>query len=255
MTAVERMLSEQLSEFFEKFTTCRSQVDAPAVQRQAMDLGAFAEFMSSLEQPLIAARLGAFQFDPWEVAGLGYDEVRNTSVLAWLLNPQGSHGLGITAMNGLLAMVNRTCRSNFDSDLSIAQRQLCRVRTEINPSGEISDRVDIEVDAENFYLIIEAKIRAPEQPGQMERYCRQAKVRAGSRPWAVIYLTPQGRPPESAGEYSNTGHVVQLSWKKLAISLEKELPESQRISGQSISISHLFAMQAVRCFLKKIRSF
>lgn len=248
-------LSSWLAGFFDNFAAYSGNVQAPVRQSSAIDADALAVFLESLGKPLIASRHGAFQFDPWEVAGLAYDEVRNTGVLAWLLNPQGSHGLGFAAMNGLLTTVNHHFVSNFDGEFSAAPGRFCRVRTEINPNGEIADRVDIEIDAESFYLIIEVKIRAPEQPRQLERYCRQAKERSGGRPWAVIFLTPQGRMSDTAGEYADSGRVIKLSWKKLASTLERELSIRRSTSDQPLSLSRQIAKQAVRRFLKKIRLF
>ena len=249
-------LSTWLVDFFDSYTAYRGiQVEPPAMSRRAIDPEALATFLANLEKPLIASRQGAFQFDPWEVAGLGCDEVRNTRVLAWILNPQGSHGLGLSAMNGLLTTVNRYFRPTFNEDLFAAPGRFCRVRTEINPNGEIADRVDIEIDAENFYLIVEVKIWAPEQPGQLERYCRQAKERPGNRPWAVIFLTPKGRMPASAGEYSDSGKIVPLSWKKLASALERGLPRCRVTLDQAPSLSRQIVDQAVRRFLRKIHSF
>lgn len=248
-------LAEWLPSFFDSFSTCRVQIGVPAAPRVAIDPDGLASFLASLEQPLIASRQGAYSFDPWEVAGLGNDEVCNTGVLAWLLNPRGSHGLAYTGMNGLLTAVNRHFQSVFHRDFSTQPGRFCRVRTEINPNGEIDDRVDIEIDAENFYLIVEVKIKAPEQAGQLERYCRQAEERAAGRPWAVVFLTPQGRESNSAGKYADSHRIVALSWKKLASALERELPGRRVTADQHFPLSRQVAEHAVRRFLKKIRLF
>lgn len=254
-TPEKMTLAEWLPGFFDGFSICRAPIRAPAAPRVAINPNELASFFASLAQPIIDARQSAFSFDPWEVADLGKDEVRNTSVLAWLLNPLGSHGLASAGMNGLLTTVNHHFQSISHGDFLAEPGKFCRVRTEINPNGEVDDRVDIEIDAENFYLIIEVKIKAPEQVGQLERYCRQAEERARSRPWAVVFLTPQGRKPNSSGKYANSGRIVPLSWKKLASVLEQELPNRKAIPDQSRSISRRVAEQAVQCFIKKIRLF
>lgn len=247
-------LSQWLPSFFDSFAAYRGKFEVPAAPRVAIDPDALAAFLASLEIPLIASRQGAYSFDPWEVAGLGNDEVRNTGILAWLLNPLGSHGLAGAGINGLLITVNRHFQSVFHRDFSTQPGRFCRVRTEINPNGEIDDRVDIEIDAENFYLIVEVKIKAPEQAGQLERYCRQAEERAAGRPWVVVFLTPQGKKPNSAGKYADSHRIVALSWKKIASALERELPK-KAIPDHPLSLSRQLAEQAVRCFFKKIRSF
>ncbi len=258
----KQSLSNWLPGFSDSFSTCRAQlraqlVEAPETTRVAIDPDGLATFLVSLEKPIIASRQGAFQFDPWEIAGLESKETRNASVLAWLLNPRGSHGLGLAAMNGLLTVVTRHFQSFFHSAFPEEPGQFCRVRTEINPNGEIADRVDVEIDAKNFYLIVEVKIGAPEQSGQLERYCRQAEERAGSRPWAVVFLTPRGKEPVSAGRYADSGRIVTLSWRELASAQEQELPNRKAATHDLplLSIPRQSAEYAVRCFIKKIRSF
>lgn len=254
-TSSETQLAERLPAFFDAlasaFAAGRSKVVQEITSRQPINVSHLATFLTALQQPILASRQGAFHFDPWEVAGLGNNEVRNAGVLAWLLNPHGSHGRGFAAMSGLLAAVN----NHFNNNFAVAPGQFCRVRTEINPNGEIVDRVDIEIDAKNFYLIIEVKIKAPEQAGQLERYCRQAEDRAGKRPWAVIFLTPEGGKPTSAGMHADSGRIVCLSWKKLATALERELPSRRLTADQPLSVSRQIAEQAARRFLKKIRLF
>lgn len=46
------------------------------------------EFFSLLSEPLKVVQHRSLSFDPWEVAGLGRKEVRNTAVLSWLLDPE-----------------------------------------------------------------------------------------------------------------------------------------------------------------------
>ncbi|MBC7163157.1 MAG: PD-(D/E)XK nuclease family protein [Immundisolibacter sp.] len=253
----KQRLSKWLPGFFYGFSAYRVQVEAPKTARVAIDPDGLAAFLASLKIPLIASRQGAFHFDPWEIAGLESKETRNASVLAWLLNPLGSHGLGVAAINGLLAVVNRHFQSFFNADFSAEPGQFCRVRTEINPNGEIADRVDVEIDAKNFYLIVEIKINAPEQSEQLERYCRQAEERAGNRPWAVVFLTPKGKEATSAGKYADSGRIVPMLWKSLASALEQQLPNRKAVTHDLplLSIPRQSAEYAVRCFLKKIRSF
>lgn len=251
-------LSARLAEFFRRYGACRRPPAAARAPRATIDAAALAAWLADLEQPLLAARLGAFDFDPWAVADLGRDELRNTRVLSWLLNPRGNHGLGNAGLSALLAAVNRHFQSKSNDDAWTDPGRFCRVRTEINPNGEIDDRVDIEIDAEKFYLIVEVKIDAPEQPGQLERYGLQAEVRAAGRAWAVIFLTPGGFPPTTAGKYAGSARIVPLSWKSLALVMKREISGAgtpNTAPDQALSRPRQLAAYAAWCFLKKIRSF
>lgn len=147
--------------------------------------------------------------DPWKASGLRRDEVRNSSVLAWFLDPKGGHGLGDAPLRALLAKVGR--KLPFPD----APSRACVVMVEDCPDGSRASRVDVTIDDPGrFFLGIEVKIDAPEQPEQLERYCRIAEARAcDGRPWAVAFLTPTGRKPSTAGEGEN---VVPTSWSDVA---------------------------------------
>lgn len=248
---VKTKLSDWLPDFFADYDECRYRKPTLVATRPPIDVTGLTALIDELAQTIEASRRGSFGFDPWLVAGLRRDEVRNSSVLAWMLDPKGSHGQGSYPMLALLNAVS----IHFDGGFPSHPGRYCRVRTEINPNGETADRVDIEVDAESCYMIIEVKIDAPEQAGQIERYCRQAANRPGNRPWAVIFLTPRGVAPSSAGAYDKSGRIISLSWRKLAQIIERGVTELRQDSNQAISISRGAAEYAVSRFTKMMQHF
>jgi len=203
----------------------------------------------AMEQPLVEARKGAFGCDPWEIAGVDRDEVRNSAVLAWLLNPKGSHGLGDSALSALLARLNLEFRDDFPK----TPGNYCFVRTEENPDGDITNRVDIEIDSENVYLLIEVKINAVEGVKQLERYGRLAESASGRRPWALLFLTTDGRKSNSAAEYA--AEVFNLSWRDLSRMLMTAVVPILCQKSSTKAPSRIMSEQIVRCFINKIRSF
>lgn len=238
-------LSHQLAAFFEHWPQpliLNSAVNQPV----EIDVPALAHFFDSLSQPLDAMRQNAAFFDPWEVIKLGRKEVLNTAILAWMLNPRGSHGFGALALMALLGNVQTSKGEAFPADPG----RYCHVRAESSPGGDSAQRVDIEIDAENVYLLIEAKIDAPEQHDQLARYCREAESRAGARPWAVIFLTSDGRPPLTGGEY----RISCLSWQALAEFIEPTLRRhfrQQKVQSATRSAAELSVLR----FLSHIRRF
>jgi hypothetical protein len=213
-----------------------------------IDCESLANWFEGMKQPLDDARHGAFHCDPWAVAGLGRDEVRNSAVLAWLLNPRGSHGLGVSALHGLLQELE-----HFDCKFPTTTGRYCNVRVEVNPDGELGNRVDIELDAENFYLIIEAKINAPEGDKQLSKYGDLALQRARNRPWALVFLTPDGRQSESADKH--IAKVLPLSWDKISYAVEQSVKSSFRADSRTKGASRQMAEKAVQRFLKRVRCF
>ncbi|WP_279205052.1 PD-(D/E)XK nuclease family protein [Obesumbacterium proteus] len=210
------------------------------------------EFLSHLSEPLKVVQHRALSFDPWDIAGLGRKEVRNTAVLAWLLDPEGTHGFGRLPLQAFL----REIRHNRN-DIPEDYLHYCWVRVETNPTGDNTNRVDIEIDADNFFLLIEVKIDAYEQPEQVARYCSDARLRAMSRPWAVIFLTPRGGKPLTCGLDFKPEDVPCISWRHLATALESSLQPhyKESISADENSPSRQIAAHAAFCFLNRVRTF
>ncbi|HEK1093132.1 TPA: PD-(D/E)XK nuclease family protein [Proteus mirabilis] len=210
------------------------------------------QFFNQLSAPLKLVQHRALSFDPWEVAGLERKEVRNTAILAWLLDPKGTHGFGRLPLQTLLQIIRHN-----KIDIPKDYHHYCRVQVETNPTGDCTNRVDIEIDADNFLLFIEVKIDANEQPEQIARYCKDAKQRSMSRPWAVVFLTPQGKESQTRGKDFKSEYVPCLSWRQLASSLEDPLQShyNEFISADNYSPSRQIAAHAVFCFLNRIRQF
>ncbi|ELY6274646.1 PD-(D/E)XK nuclease family protein [Cronobacter muytjensii] len=234
-------LHETLSQFFDAFARVRTVEPSPRARKEAApyDSAALISFMDSLAQAFDTHKASAPLFDPWAVAGLSRKEVANTQVLAWLLDPKGSHGFGALALQALLAHI-----------LPV-EFHTCRVKAEALPDGNSSERVDIVIDADTFYLLIEAKIDAGEQPDQLARYAAAAARRAGKRASAILFLTPDGRPPRTCSSGDNTRCI---SWKTLARVLEHGLRPHFREPVEKPPTRHM-AEQAARRFLHHIRQF
>jgi hypothetical protein len=122
--------------------------------------------------------------NPWTAAKLGRDETRNSRVLRWFLDPRGGHGLGPILLQFLLRRAREVVSTAFPDKLS----RSCQVLLESYPDRDGASRVDIQIDDPSFFLIVEVKIDAAEQPDQIERYCTIAEARNATS-WAVVFLT------------------------------------------------------------------
>lgn len=221
---------------------------------ETIDICKLGHFLNNLANPMKIAKQAGLLCNPWTVALLKRDEVRNSSVLAWWLSPNESHGFGDKFIAGLLHEVKAKLKLTFEEK----NISTCQITTESNPDGDLASRVDIDIDCIDFYMIIEVKIDAPESPGQILRYCELAQARARHRPWAVLFLTPQGRMP--TGNYSNDEqgllkNVLPISWRKTA-SLLDDTARKKRISlgGRQSSEMGITTLLAFR-FCDHIRKF
>ncbi|WP_312455358.1 PD-(D/E)XK nuclease family protein [Pseudescherichia sp.] len=246
-------LAAWLPHFFAQWPRQALDTQPKALPTVAVDALQLSAFMAELEQPLAALRHGTFNFDPWEVAKLGRNEMRNSAVLAWLLDPHGNHGFGDLPLKALLGAVRECGNNRIPENFT----RYCRVSVEKYPTGDATNRVDIEIDADNFFMLIEVKIGAYEQKDQISRYIGEAKKRAGGHPWAVVYLTPQGRVPLSAGEEADVTDVPCLSWRRLASVMTQAMEPTRRqiFAAAEISPARQIAAHAAFCFLDRMRQF
>jgi len=208
-----------------------------------IDASALQIFLGRLKPEIEVLRARGGFCNPWKVASLKSNEVRNTAVLAWLLNPNGDHGLGALMLDALLARVHE-----WQADMPQSCSGRARVVTEVNPEGERGDRVDIEIDSEQFYMLLEVKIDAAEGLEQLSRYIKACENLACQRPWAIVFLTRDGRLPSTAGEQAH--RVFSISWKRLANTLLRALNKQQRHER-----ANDFNVRLAALFLRQVRNF
>jgi hypothetical protein len=180
------------------------------------ELAALPRLLEMLEQPIKVAEGAGLFGNPWTAAALHRNEVRNARVLAWFLNPKGGHGCGDALLIALLDQIGRHMPGGFPDRPGPS----CAVSVEEYPDGLNRSRVDIQIDDPAFFVIIEVKIDASEQPGQLERYCQIADERTlGMRKWAVVFLTKDRNPPIQQGDRSAL--IVPIAWATIAASLRR----------------------------------
>lgn len=253
MEQEKHALADWLPGFFQHWP--QNVIQAKGVEKHTpnIDPARLTAFFSRLSAPLQSVQHRSLVFDPWEIAGLQRKEVRNTAVLAWLLDPDGSHGFNRLPLHVLLQSIRNLSRTDIPDDF----HRYCQVQVETNPSGDNASRVDIEIDADNFFLLIEVKIDAYEQDNQIARYCQDAKQRAGQRPWAVVFLTPHGGKPLTMGSRFSVTDVPCLAWRHLGRDLEFVLQSDYRqiVASEDPSPMRQMAAHATFFFLKRMRQF
>lgn len=176
--------------------------------------------LNDIHPKLHAARAAGKFMNIWSAAGLRRNELRNAAVLAWLLDPLGTHGLDDRMANAFFSRVRR-------SPTWLGQRTDFRamtVVTEERPLGSSENRVDISVTGPTFIMFIEVKIDAPEGVRQLDRYLKEIELKSaslGGCEGAVVFLTRHGEPTNS--------DCASLAWRDVEHALAevaKSLPLS-----------------------------
>ena len=140
------------------------------------------------------------RFNLFEAIGVLRQELRHSDLLATLLDPRQSHGLGTLFLTELLHVAAPTLDT---SNLGHA-----RVEREWH-------NVDILVvdDTCRLAVIIENKIDTGEIPGQLSRYYADVRSHFPEHKIAAIYLTRNGGPPTDkryhAVSYTQICHILE----------------------------------------------
>jgi hypothetical protein len=160
-----------------------------------------AQTIEMLAEPLAQAQQQGAFLDVWGVAGLKRNEIRTASVLAWLIDPAGSHGAGD---DYLRAFWNRAGGHDY-----FELTGPFRVLTEHSPDGDRGQRVDIVLVGKDQIIFIEVKIDAPQHRLQLERYTEVAK--SLGKQFLVIYLS------EESEELPN--QCKSIRWRDVAAAI------------------------------------
>ncbi len=122
------------------------------------------------------------------------DDNKLSDVLAMLLDPNGSHGQGDLFLRLLFKQLG--------INTNVRHTQTARVRREAPTHGILKyrRRMDVLIDA-GALVAIENKTDSLEQPKQVEDYLEHLLHATRGRSFlsCLIYLTPNGRPPDSLG--------------------------------------------------------
>lgn len=157
------------------------------------------------------------RFNVLDLFNVGNDEVRHSSILAWLLTPHGSHGCGPIFLRAFLSLAG--VEEPFLDDLVG-----CRVRTEYSGNDSIIDVLVYKPSS--FVMYVENKVFAAEGPRQVDRELADmvrfgGLVRVPRDKMFPVFLTPAGRSPTSGDPAP--WHCV--SYVQLARELERLAPE------------------------------
>ena len=131
-------------------------------------------------------------FNIFDVLGVSTSEVRtHTAFLAEILNPTGSHGMGVLPLNTFISIINSLHSIDFDAETAIVKREFS-----IGPIDENYDtggQIDLCIESKDSAIIIENKINAKDQKKQLLRYYRYAK--SHYRDFVLLYLSLDGHSP------------------------------------------------------------
>ncbi|GMO43671.1 MAG: hypothetical protein Pg6C_05470 [Treponemataceae bacterium] len=142
------------------------------------------------------------KYNIFQIAHISEKEVIMCRVIADLLNPKGKHYKGDLYLKLFWDIVSPKIKNPPALDTSKAN-----VKTEYGTDEQ--RRIDIAIEEGTVFIPIEVKIRAGEQPEQINDYAEYAAKRNWGRNIPVLYLTLEGGKSWTAG-----GHeYVRISFR------------------------------------------
>ena len=177
--------------------------------------------------------------DMMGVLGYSRDEVRHCRVMAWLLDPLGTHGLGNRMVTALVRDV--AAAAGRDPDVMLAgpapRVRKEEVRDQASPEtveGRRS-RADIVLYGAGWCVLIEAKIDDRERDHQLRALAKRWRADDPVRVW----LTIAGEEPTMADP---SEPWIPYAWARLGAHLEQALHETaglRRAPGRSVAEEYL----------------
>ena len=182
------------------------------------------------ELEALSARLAKFNL--LRVLRAENAEIRHSNVLAWLLTPTESHGLG---PNLLRRFLSRLLMENESLDIPLTPAQVeLMVFDDVEVFREWHN-IDILVHSNGgtWCLLIENKIKSKESQGQLKRYLDLAQREFPQAAIIPVFLTLEGEDPSEEGQsvgYVPLGHVQILELiEKLVEQNRSRIPEDANV--------------------------
>lgn len=215
-------LHERLSYFIEEFKRAGPVTIAPPARlafydRTKNEMDSFLNSLYKIKEDLNRKRKLGRAINLWKLAQIGQDELKNSRVLAWLLDEKGDHGQGSGMLKEFLGKIkfsgkNPPLLEHCDGGY--------QTLVESCPFGDQENRIDIEIEGKNFLIFIEVKVNSIENKAQLDRYLELAPKKASGRPWGLVYLTRDGRLPERFRN-STPDYLAPVKWADFSAVLEK----------------------------------
>ena len=142
-------------------------------------------------------------FNPFRVLKLEHYEIRHSNFLAWLLNPQESHGLGDVFLKNFLEKIKE------NNDTIIPPETINKDNITIKREWQ---NIDILIEGKGFVCVIENKIYSVENGTQLENYEEIIQNEFPDKTAYFIYLTLNKETP-SDEKYKNitySGSILQI---------------------------------------------
>jgi len=171
------------------------------------------------------------EFNIFEVLEMQTRETRHSAFLAWLLDPDGNHGLGDYFSRRFLRLVARGARIGALSTITAFDVDGWELGDLVVERERHNVDILITSEADGFVCAVENKILSDEHSGQLRRYRTiVAKEYPDLRPLHV-FLTVEGDRPVHDEDAAN---YVPVSYTEIANLVDKVLDARWSTLGEDV---------------------
>lgn len=144
----------------------------------------------------------------FSILGIERMEIRHSNFLAWLLDSDGTHGLGPLFLKRFLRDIFLLDNPESINEIGLkdASTRSISVRREWR-------NIDILLIADDLVVCIENKVDSSDSQRQLARYRKVVEKNFPAHRKAFVYLTPDGRDPGDDIEQAN---YINYSYKQVA---------------------------------------
>lgn len=162
----------------------------------------------------------------FEIIGASKTEIRHSNFLAWLLNPDGSHGLGEAFLKRFIREIVADNRAIGVSEIEVEQLDFNNVKVLREWSN-----IDILIEFEELVFVIENKVLSKEHSNQLTRYREIAENEFASKKCVYGFLTPTG---DDAMEENET--YVAIGYDKVVSIIERIVIVKGNFIGANVKV-------------------
>lgn len=187
------------------------------------------------------------EVDLFDALRLHGDELFHSNLLAWLLNPVASHGLGDRFLRGFLTA------SGVPRAIRAVHRPSTMVQREkgLELDGEYG-RLDVWMlnESANFVCAIENKVWASEGEGQLAWYRKVIHCRYPRHQVHFVFLTRLGAPPDDPEERD---HWTTLSYTDIMRLVEETIAAAEETAnGEVLAFLRQYAITLRRNIVSEV---
>ena len=172
------------------------------------------------------------EFNLFDVLKIERREAQHSALLAWLLDPRGSHGLRDYFLRRFLSQVAAEAYERGITDIT----PLDVGRWNLDNIEVATERHNIDIllisEADEFVCLIENKIGAGEHSNQLARYLAIAEREYQGLIPFPIFLTPDGIEPESEDDAER---YVPFDYRRVAGLIDRTLRTQGSILSNSVA--------------------